>query len=213
MFATVLPSHAKDALAVLGKSGIVKSAYLAGGTALALHFGHRESIDFDFFSASPFKALELAKQLTTVGSFKQEIAKGVSLIGEFKGVKMSYFQYEYPLLEPTVLFENVSVAHVHDIAAMKLVAITDRSTKKDFIDLYTLVKHGLSLDTMFSLYEKKYHVFDANRFTLLKSMTFFEEIDQSDMPRMFTPLSWDEVKRFFIEESVRLGKKYLQMEP
>ncbi|OGG23845.1 hypothetical protein A3A79_01415 [Candidatus Gottesmanbacteria bacterium RIFCSPLOWO2_01_FULL_43_11b] len=210
MFTSVLPSHAQAALAVLGKSRFFRNAYLAGGTALALWFGHRESIDFDFFSPVVFDPVKLSQKLSSVGSFTVEFAKGISLIGEFNGVKMSYFQYDYPLLAPTTDVLGISIAHIHDIAAMKLVAICDRSTKKDFIDLYTLVHHDIPFERMFSLYEKKYRVFEANKFTIIKSLTYFEGADADTMPRMLTALSWDEVKRFFIAESMRLGKKFLE---
>lgn len=209
MFGTVLPNAAQDTLAVLGRSGLVDKAYLAGGTALALHLGHRESIDFDFFTRNTFDPIKLSKQLSEIGLFTQTFAKGISLIGEFNGVKMSYFQYDYPLLENTTFFEGVAIAHMHDIAAMKLVAICDRSTKKDYVDLYTLVHHGLSLDAMFELYEKKYQKFESNKFTIIKSLTYFDEAQNDSMPKMFTPLSWDTVQSFLVAESMRLGKKYI----
>lgn len=210
MFTTVLPVHAQKTLAVLGKSSLFADAYLAGGTGLALQLGHRESIDFDFFTQTPFEPMKLSRQLSAIGSFNQTVAKGISLIGEFEKVKMSYFQYDYPLLEQTISYEGVSLAHMHDIAAMKLVAICDRSTKKDYIDLYTLVRSGISFEQMFALYDKKYHAFDANKFTLIKSMTYFQDAELGDMPRMFVPLSWDDVKSFLLSESLRLGKIYLE---
>lgn len=209
MFTTVLPNAAQTALAVLGKSGLVDNAYLAGGTALALHLGHRESIDFDFFTQKSFDPIRLNKQLSDIGAFTQTFAKGISVIGEFNGVKMSYFQYDYPLLEQTLDYQGVSLAHIHDIAAMKLVAICDRSTKKDYIDLFSLVHHGISLEYMFELYEKKYHAFEANMFTIIKSLTYFVDADAEDMPRMLVKTTWDEVKLFLIAESMRLGKKYM----
>lgn len=209
MFGTVLPKTAQDTLAILGRSPLFTHAYLAGGTALALQLGHRESIDFDFFTQKSFDPIKLSKQVSNIGTFTQTFAKGISLIGEFNGVKMSYFQYDYPLLEPTIDYQGVSLAHIHDIAAMKLVAICDRSTKKDYIDLFTLVHYGISLEQMFELYEKKYHVFAGNKFTIIKSLTYFIDADTDDMPRMFASISWDEVQSFLISESVRLGNKYL----
>ncbi len=210
MFTAVLSKDAQAALALLGKSGVVREGYLAGGSALALHFGHRRSVDFDFFTPASFDPKKVSNMLSSLGTFTEEVAKGISLIGVFEGIKMSYFQYNYPLLASTEQFLGVTVAHPKDIAAMKLVAITDRSTKKDFIDVYTLAKRGISLDTIFLLYEQKYHLFDANRFTLIKSLTYFEEADSDIMPEMLTPVSWDEIKRFFITESMRLAKKYLE---
>jgi hypothetical protein len=210
MFGTVLPGDAKKILAVLGKSNVVKDAYLAGGSALALHLGHRISIDFDFFSNVPFQAEELSENLKTIGNFKPEMAKGLSLIGTFEGIKFSYFGYNYSLVEKTTKYLGVSIADPKDIAAMKLVAITDRSTKKDYIDLYMIAKKLYPLETMLTFYDQKYKLLRANHFTLIKSLTFFQDAEETEMPHMRIPLQWEEVKRFFISESLRLGKKYLE---
>lgn len=210
MFESVLPQSAKDALAVLGKSKIVRDGYLAGGTALALHFGHRQSIDFDFFSEKTFDSAQMNYALQASGTFDVDTVEKNTLLGTFQSVKFSYFYYPYPMLQPTVFYDGVALAHIQDIAAMKLVAITDRSTKKDFIDLYALIHHGISIEEMFSLYEKKYHVLEANMFTLIKSLTFFIDADNDEMPQMLTTIVWEDVKQFFAAEAVRLGKKYLE---
>ncbi len=213
MFNTVLSHDAQATLAILGQSGLVDHAYLAGGSALALHFDHRYSIDFDFFSPEPFDPKKLSASLAAIGPFVEEAAKGITLIGEFRGTKMSYFRYEYPLLEQTTPFLGVSVAHAYDIAAMKLVAITDRGTRKDYVDLYELVHQGISMEDMFDLYDRKYRLFDANRYTIIKSLTYFDEADATKMPTMIRAVSWDEVKKFFTAEAMRLAKRYLEEIP
>lgn len=209
MFADTLSGNAQTTLALLGKSGLVKNAYLAGGSALALHFGHRYSIDFDFFSAKKFDPIKLSRQLQTLGQFKEELAHGISLIGTFNEVKLSYFQYDYPLVTPLDQFKNVNIAGIPDIAAMKIVAIMDRGTKKDFVDLFTLVNNGYSVEKIFSFYTKKYHRLGENIFSIIRSLQYFDDAENSDMPQMVSKISWQEVKDFFARESVRLGKKYL----
>ncbi len=213
MFESVLSDDAKATLALLNKSGLVRDAYLAGGSALALHFGHRYSIDFDFFSPLAFDPIKLSKSLSGIGSFAEEVVKGTSLIGTFQGIKMSYFQYDYLLIDKTKPFLGIAVAHPHDIAAMKLVAITDRGTKKDFIDLYELTHQGIPFDEMFRLYDRKYKLFEANRFTLIKALSYLDEADTDAMPEMIRPISWEEVKKFFTSEAMRLAKKYLEEYP
>lgn len=213
VFDAVLSGDAQATLALLGKSGIANDAYLAGGSALALYYGHRYSVDFNLFSSVPFDPKQLSKTLSSLGPFVEEVAKGVSLIGTFRGTKMSYFHYRYPLVKPTTRYRNVNVAHPHDIAAMKLVAITDRGTKKDFVDLYTLTQRGVSLENMFQFYDKKYGLFDANRYTLIKALSYLDEANEDKMPQMIASISWDEVKRFFTAESMRLAKHYLEEAP
>lgn len=213
MFSSVLSESAQATLAVLGKSGLFGDAYLAGGSALALYLGHRYSIDFDFFTPNAFDPKMLSAAISRVGPFIEDVAKGISLIGTFQEVKMSCFRYEYPLIEPTTRLFEIDIAHPHDIAAMKLVAIGDRGTRKDYVDLYALVQHGISIDDMFEYYDAKYKLFDANRYTLIKSLVYFDEADTTDMPVMIHAVSWDEIKKFFTTESMRLAKKYLEETP
>ncbi|MBI5356716.1 nucleotidyl transferase AbiEii/AbiGii toxin family protein [Candidatus Collierbacteria bacterium] len=209
MFKSVLSESAQAALAVLAKSKIVNKAYLAGGSALALRFGHRHSIDFDFFSQMPFDPHEMSAALASIGSFQEELAKGISLIGTFNGIKMSYFQYSYPLLEKTDNFLGVAVANQADIGAMKIVAIGDRSTRKDYIDIYELVQQGYALDEILLWYDKKYHKLDANMFSIIRSLTYFDDAEEEAVPDMIHSYSWDQVKQYFISESMRLAKKIL----
>jgi len=209
MFTAVLSDNAQRALAVLGKNGIVADGYLAGGSALALHYGHRRSEDLDFFSPKPFDPRAMSATLSTLGRFVPSFAEGISLIGEFQDVKYSYFQYTYPLLYPTISFSSVSLADPRDIAAMKIAAVMDRGTKRDFVDLYELIHKGISMEDMFVLYDKKYGALENNVFSILRSVDYFDDAEKGDMPQMLTPLSWEEVKQFFIAESMRLGKSFL----
>lgn len=211
MFASVLPGDAQAALAVLGqKNPFPSETYLAGGSALALQYGHRRSVDFDFFTPTAFDPKKLAASLSLIGSFQADLAKGISLLGTFQGVKLSCFRYEYPLIQRPLSYLGISIAHPDDIGPMKLVAICDRGIKKDFVDIYTLVQNGMSLDAIFALYEKKYGLLDSNRYTLVRAIGYFDEAELTDMPEMLTSLSWDEVKRFFVAESMRLGKQYIE---
>lgn len=209
MFRSVLSDAAQDALALLGKSKLVEKGYLAGGSALALHFGHRYSLDFDFFSQESFDPRKLSRQLQKLGNFVETLAKGISLIGIFQGVKFSYFQYEYSLIAKTSEFLEVSIADVKDIAAMKIAAIMDRGTKRDFIDIYEMIRKGMNLENIFKLYDQKYHTFETNEFSIIKSLGYFDDAEASDIPQMIKEVRWEQVKDFFAKESMKLAKKYL----
>jgi len=82
---------------------------------------------------------------------------------------------------------------------MKLDAICDRGTKRDFVDLYFMCKK-ISLPRVFPLYDKKYQTLANNKVHLLKSLVYFADADMDEMPRMLKDISWKEVKRFFIEQ-------------
>lgn len=96
------------------------------------------------------------------------------------------------------------------LGAMKIAAVMDRGTKKDFIDLYFLSKSGISLESCFEYYEKKYKALANNLYSIITSLSYFVDAENSEMPKMIDKVSWGEVKVFFEKEAVRLGKKYLE---
>ena len=211
MFTTVLSKTAKTALALLGKSRILpEKTYLAGGSALALHFGHRISVDFDFFTPSHFKAKEIVKKLEKISRFVfQEAEEKDTLLGIFEGVKFSLFRYDYPLVFKPIKYLGVLLADPKDIAAMKLAAIMDRGTKKDFIDIYFLIKKGISIEKAFNYYDQKYRLLANNLYSLIKGLSYFDDAEDSDMPEMITKVDWEEVKKFLQNEVIRLANKYI----
>ena len=208
MFTRTLSDNTAAALALLGTSHLCDGAYLAGGTALALHLGHRISIDLDFFNPLNFDSHEIVTKLKSLGEYESDQQTEKTINGVFNSVKFSYFYYSYKLVAETVDFDGIAIANLEDIAAMKLVAITDRGTKKDYVDLYFLSQQ-YSFEKMFEFYDKKYHLIDSNRMIILKSMGYFIDADESEMPVMIKNIEWETVKRFFISEVRRLSNKYL----
>ncbi|MDO8609113.1 MAG: nucleotidyl transferase AbiEii/AbiGii toxin family protein [bacterium] len=212
MFTTVLSPDAQNALAILGKEKCLpENTFLAGGSSLALQFGHRISVDFDFFTPSHFVGKEIIKKLKEAGTFElQEAAEKNTLLGLFNSVKFSLFLYEYPLIDLSILWNGVNLASPLDISAMKLAAVMDRGTKKDFIDLYILNKNGITIDKSFEIYEEKYKSLSNNLYSLIKSLSYFDDAERLEMPQMIEKISWDEVKKFFESEVIRLSDKYLK---
>lgn len=92
---------------------------------------------------------------------------------------------------------------------MKLSAIMDRGTKKDFIDLFFLTKKGISIEKAFRYYDEKYKAFANNVYSLMTSLSYFIDAEKTDMPKMIEKVDWDEVKEFFRRETVRLAEKYI----
>lgn len=209
MFAKTLSPTAQKTLALLGESGLLKKAYLAGGSALALHLGHRYSHDFDFFSRYHLNTQNLVKELSQRGKFEKEMVSSDTILGVFRGIKFSFFYLEYPLIKKTKSFLNIALADSADIGAMKIAAIVDRGTKRDFVDLYFLVQKKYSLEQILAFYEQKYQKLSENVYSILKGLSYFEDAEASQMPSLIEKISWLEVKKLFQKEAVRLGKKYL----
>lgn len=212
MFEEVLPRDAKKALAVLGESGLLKEAYLAGGTALALHIGHRISVDLDFFSSSHFDEQLLAKQLSSLPvNFNLEKMAWRTILGFLNKTRFSLFFYDYDWLARPKEYLGIKIAGIEDIASMKLLAISDRGTKRDFIDLYFIlaVEKFYTLKEVFDLYDKKFKLLRQNKAHILKSLTYFKDADETPMPNILKEVSWSKVKKFFELEVKYLIKSYL----
>lgn len=107
------------------------------------------------------------------------------------GIKIDIVNYNYPWIDEPVIEDGIRLAGIRDIAAMKLSAITNRGTKKDFIDYYFLLQ-SYSLDELISFYRQKYS--DAQLFTSIKSLTYFEDAETDPMPKMLVPIRWEDVK-------------------
>lgn len=212
MFEEVLSGNAKNSLAVLGESGLLKDTYLAGGTALALRIGHRISVDFDFFATKEFNQDYFIQKITELPvNFELERSAPGTVLGYLNKTKFSLFFYKYPILAKTHKFLNLEILNIKDIAPMKMAAISGRGVKRDFIDLYFIiaVEKFLSLNEVFDLYDQKFSVLKQNKNHILKSLIYFEDADEQEMPQMLKKIDWPEVKNFFEQEVKHLIKNYL----
>lgn len=184
-----------------------KKIYLAGGTALALQLGHRTSIDFDFYTRSHFSTQKLLDELKgEFGQFKPVFEEQDTLRLEIEGTELSFFTYEPQLLRPLVEAKGVYLASPEDIAAMKLAAIVQRGTKRDFIDIYFLIKE-LGLDKMFRLLQEKYPWYKDNPLIVYRALNYFsdaekENIEERGIKVFEKDFSWEKAKRK-IEEEVK----------
>lgn len=182
--------------------------YLAGGTGLALQIGHRDSIDFDFFSNNSFdsnKMIERLSKLFDNKSFKvTQIEKNTLSILLQSEIKISFMTYEYDLLNPLISTEYMNIASIPDIACMKLSTIMQRSALKDYVDLYEIMKI-YNLEQLLSFVKKKYPMIDST--VILKSLSYLEDIINEPLiyhDKKLKP-SLDILKQFFQSEV----KKYI----
>ena len=177
---------------LLKTSEWLKNYYMAGETALALQIGHRESYDFDFFTRNDINIDKLDVLLNKTGVFRRTYEEQNTLYGELNGIRVSFIKYDYPLIQDVIRDQNLSVAGLMDISAMKLSAILSRGTKKDFVDLFFLFRI-FQLKEMFGFYEKKYKS-EGYQYTLLRSLLYFTDAEQDPLPRMKEPVDWGRIK-------------------
>lgn len=187
---TVEP-HTLELLKRLSGKDFLAESRLVGGTALALQYGHRMSVDLDFFGKIEADNIDIKEQLQDVG--KLSVIKESRNINVFviDGVKVDFINYPYQWIDEAVVDETVLLASPRDIAAMKVNAIEGRGSKKDFIDLYFLLQH-YSIQDILGFYAKKYPEYSI--FRALMSLTYFEDAESQFMPQMFTNVSWEEIK-------------------
>ena len=195
MYEKVINAKTKRVLESLDKIEIIKNFYLADGTALALQLGHRKSIDLDLFSKKDFSTGELKAILLQIGKLKVYSEGERTLNANLNGVKISFLGYKYKMLFPLVKYgENLKLASIQDIACMKVDAISNRGSKKDFIDFYFLLKE-YSLKEVLSFFDKKYSDIKYSQLHILKSLIYFQDAEEDPMPLMFESIDWNEVKK------------------
>jgi len=166
---------------------------LAGGTSLALQYGHRKSIDLDLFGKLEIGSDELIDVLKTVGEVK--VIKDSKRIHTYtiNGVKTDIVEYNYPWIDDALVYDGLFLASDKDIAAMKLNAVSGRGTKKDFIDIFFLLKR-MDLSAMIELFETKYN--DGSIYLVLRSLVYFDDAEEDLDPVMFEQCNWESIKIF-----------------
>jgi len=176
--------------------------YLAGGTALALHLGHRTSLDFDFYTKTRFDSVLLYKKFEDVfgNDAVLSLNEEDTMFCKVLSIDLSFFWYKYPLVEKPVEFESIVLASPRDIAAMKLIAVFQRPAKRDYVDIFFLLK-DFTLKEMFSFVKKKFPNF--NSYHALRALICFEDLKDEEKRRieiLDKSFSWEKAKEKIFEE-------------
>lgn len=175
----------------------IQETRLVGGTALALQYGHRQSVDLDFFGRLPEDRDMLIDMMRRIGEVMVLNRSKSILQMVVNQIKVDFVDYSrYPWIDGPVSGDGFVLASDKDIAAMKVNAIIGRGTRKDFIDLYALLQH-YTLTEIMDFYRQKYPEFSEYR--ALLSMTYFDDAEMQDMPLMFMDISWEEMKKSVIK--------------
>lgn len=196
-----------DLLTKLQQKEYLKGFHLVGGTSLSLRIGHRKSDVIDIFSNLEFDERALLENLTFDFPFRLFYSSKNTLKGGIGNVKIDILARRYPLINEPEVIEGISMLSIQDVIAMKINAITTSGQRvKDFIDIYFLLEK-YSIGEMGSFYSKKYSQY--NEVNVLKSLTWFEDIDMSDWPLILKDPGLDigMVKKRIVSETNRYIKK------
>lgn len=183
---------------------VLAETRLVGGTALALQYGHRKSVDLDLFGCVEADAEEVKGVLSRKGKLRV-VSETTNIKGYFLNeVKIDIVNYPYNWIAQPLIEDNIRLASPIDIAAMKINAIVGRGSRKDFVDLYFLLQH-YSLSQILGYYKDKYPV--NSEFRALMSIEYFIDAEQYPMPEMLTSVDWNTIKRFIHNKVVEYTRE------
>lgn len=179
------------------QSPVLQQFNLVGGTALALQIGHRISIDLDLFTEEDYDDVLVLKALAPFGELDVLVNNPPFLQLKLDNIKVDFLKFPYPLIQDFIEVDQVRLVTIENIAMMKLLAIARRGSKKDFVDLFFILKQ-YSLSELVKLFEKKLPHIDM--FHILKSLTYFEDAELDADPKMILKASWSEMKSNIIKK-------------
>lgn len=174
--------------------------FLVGGTALALQIGHRISIDLTFFTLTSFDENQLKIFLINEFDAKIFAIDDNAISGTINNVKFDFIAHQYPLIKPVLEKENIRLSSLEDIAAMKLNAVRNRGTKKDFVDIYFLLQK-FNLEALLAFVNLKY----PNHIDILtsKSLVYFDDAEDQPECEMLIDVDWNDIKQKIEKETVK----------
>lgn len=208
-----LPEVSTKVILKLAKLPIWNDFYLAGGGGLALQINHRISVDFDLFSytnrLTDIERERLKKIFSDSESITIRTSKDWTLEVVLNGVLISFFYYDYPLVEPLLKFNSIKIASLSDIGLMKLASIVGRGSKKDFIDIYFILKEHTSLEQLLILSKEKFKEVPSFDIQALQALVYFEDAELERTPKMIREVNWGEVKDFIRKQVRTLSNKWI----
>jgi hypothetical protein len=182
----------------------MKGFRLVGGTALALQYGHRQSVDLDIFGSPLASQEDTIDMLSSLGNITIHNRTDKILQVVLRGIKVYVIDYSrYGWIDPPVVDDGIVLASPRDIAAMKINAIEGRGSRKDFVDIYMLLQH-YTLGELLDFYSMKYPNYSI--FRALLSLTYFDDAETQAMPKIFIPQTWEVIKAYISDKVKEYNK-------
>lgn len=190
-YRTIEP-HTLELLNYLMGVPLFDNCRLVGGTSLALQYGHRSSVDLDLFGDIPESDLLFQDVLTKFGQINGQKTSKIIKTFIVDEIKVDFVNYSiFPWIDDPVIEDGLRLASPKDIAALKLYAIQNRGSKKDFIDLYFLLQH-FTIEELLDYYSQKYS--NNAMFRTRMALTYFDDAESQEGPKMWMDVEWDSVK-------------------
>ena len=202
MYWSILDNKRIELLRKIVKTVSLNNYYMAGGTALSLQLNLRESFDFDFCVPDMFNSDVLISELKSIGNIEVKQNQKGTVDVLLDGVQVSFFFYPNNLVDDTVNnneIPDLKMASILDIAAMKVAAIGGRGAKKDFFDLYNIMKKcNIDTEKLASAVIKKFGT-NVNYVNMIMGLSYFEDAESEELPKTFVEYDWNTIKKYFID--------------
>jgi hypothetical protein len=183
-----------------------RSFYMAGGTAIAFHLGHRRSIDFDLFTPARLVKHRIKRKLSEVPFTR------VTLFEEFdqihllvNSVKLTFFTFPYQIEHGVSVDSFISIPSLITLASVKAIALAGRAKWKDYVDLYFILKDHYTIEEISKTASVNFgQMFSEKLFR--EQLAFHKDINYSEpIDYLSTPVPEDEIKSFLIEKAIDIG--------
>lgn len=209
MYWNIFDKHRFELLKKITETVNITDYYMIGGTALSIQLGLRESFDFDFCVPKQFNNEMLIEELKKIGTLEVlQNQKGTCDV-VLNGVQVSFFYYPNPVINEFVKTEEIpclKLASVLDIAIMKIAAIGGRGAKKDFYDLYYIIKENkITVEDLVKGLIRKCGD-NINYVNTIMGLSYFEDAENELLPKTFMDYDWDKIKKFFISFQTEFQK-------
>ena len=185
-----------------------RSFFMVGGTAIALHLGHRRSIDFDLFTFSQLNKSRIRGKLIPIPFKQVPIFEDIDQLHLLiNNVKITFFSYPYPVLHPVKVGSTITIPSLLSLAAMKAFALGRRAKWKDYVDLYFIIRDHYSIKDICTEAGKIFNQqFSGKLFR--QQLAFHKDIDYSEaIEYLVPPVPEDEIKSYLIDKATDIFDK------
>lgn len=203
MYPNILTNEQIELLPFINK--FKKNYYLAGGTAIALHIGHRKSIDFDLFTNLPLNKRKISDEIKKLSAPPQPVFFDADQQHYMiNGVKCTFLYFPYKIEHPELFEEIIYMPSLLDLSAMKAFALGRRSKWKDYVDLYFILRNHYDLHQIVEK-AKEYFPGQITEKLLRNQLVFHKDIDYTEKVDFVidNPPSEKMIKEFLIEVATR----------
>ncbi len=179
-----------------------RTFYLVGGTAIALHIGHRRSIDFDLFTSSKLVKYRIKSKVNEIPLKQIPIFEDYDQLHlHLNNVKLTFFSFPFSVPHPVAVESVISMPSLLSLASMKAFALGRRSKWKDYVDLFFILKNHYTIQEV----SKEACTNFPSQFSeklFREQLVFFKDIDFSEpVEYMASAVPEDEIKNFLIEKA------------